>query len=705
MAPLTTFKSVETPSISKLKQIISNWDDLSLDRQDDPLTKLKEYLSNAKDGKIPVSYAHSAKAKISGRQFVRGGCGLQSFQKAIRHTIASETYRDYDIVNAHPVLLNQYCERNGIAHKFLDGYIKAREAYLETLKDDLSREEAKNLILQVLNGGLAEYKKLQKKPMWLRDFKDEIEDIHLKVAEKNLDLVKVVKASKEFNVNGSVMNHILCDIENTVLVASVEFLKLNGTSVENIVLVFDGFMLPKSLEVDLEAMTAYVEQKTGYAVSVIEKPMTYAIDLSKCPEVEPEPETDFSEFEKTHLKVKDPVGFIREKHDGSVQFLNEHELNVLYKHMEPVGTGRNKQPFIQAWLHSPTIRTYETQDFIPPPMTCPPDVYNSWRGMVADEFPTHGSPNLMLEHFHCLFPDQEVCSYVLKWFAQIVQKPSVKTGIGMVWKSVQGVGKGIILETLMAKLLGKYFSHVGDPKTQLFGQFGEARNRKLLVNIDDANVGDVKMNMERLKGFITGVRIDYEQKGKQAVSLLNCSNFIMTTQKDCPIKIEATDRRWVVFECDAKQKGNVEYFDRLIEWVSDDANVGAFYEYLKSIDLEGFNFCKERPITEAYNDTKMASADKELFFLASLLQGDKTEFRADTLHGDYMGWLRNAGFLEYRPKNLIEFGRYVSKVTGLVKRRTRTHMVYAIDKDALVAHLVENGVQPEGVCLVVGEDM
>ena len=278
MAPLTTFKAVEIPSISKLQKLVTNWDELKLDCQDDLLPKLKEYLSKAKDGKVFVTYAHSAKAKISGRQFVRGGCGLQSFKKSIRHTIASDTYRDYDIVNAHPVILDQYCEKNGIPHSMLNGYVKGRDAILSVFNN---RDEAKHLILSVMNGGK---KQLQGEPTWLLHFQSEIQEIHSRIASMNPELVKAVKLTKPFNVYGSVMNHILCDIENQVICSCLEYLVLKGTSVENAVLVFDGFMLPKSLENDLDAMTAYAEQKTGYRVKMVEKPMTCGIDLSSYPE-------------------------------------------------------------------------------------------------------------------------------------------------------------------------------------------------------------------------------------------------------------------------------------------------------------------------------------------------------------------------------------------------------------------------------------
>lgn len=285
MAPQTTFRAVETPSIPKLKKIISHWDELycadfiNVENDYDPLTKLTEYLSNAKDGKVRVSYAHSAKAKISGRQYVRGGCGLQSFSRKIRHTIAGDTYRDYDIVNAHPVLLDQYCAKNGIQHDILSHYVQNREAIIEEL--GLPRDEGKQLFLSLLNGGVKEYEALPAKSEWIRQFKDQIKQIHCAISNMNPELLKAIKPEKKSgSILGSVMNHILCDIENQVLCKFVEFLKLRRVSTTNIVLVFDGFMLPRCLDVDLEAMMAYAEQTTGYAIRIVEKPMNEGIDLS-----------------------------------------------------------------------------------------------------------------------------------------------------------------------------------------------------------------------------------------------------------------------------------------------------------------------------------------------------------------------------------------------------------------------------------------
>ena len=695
MAPLTTFKSVEIPSISNLKKIIAHWDNLEFARQDDPLPKLKEYLSNAKDGKVPVTYAHSAKAKISGRQFVRGGCGLQSFQKAIRHTIGGDAYRDYDMVNAHPVILNQYCDKNGISHQFLSGYVKGRDAIIDVL--GMPRDVAKKLILSVMNGGLDEYNQIQNKPTWLSLFKNEIQEIHTAIAEKNPELLKAVKATKAFNVNGSVMNHILCDIENTILCSCIEFLKLKGVSVENVVLVFDGFMLPKGLEIDLDAMTAYAEQKTGYSVQMVEKPMTCALDISAFPDPVID-ENPFVEFEKSHFKVMNPLAFVRETKD-TVQFLNKTELATMYQNLPDFD---RHNTFINAWLKSPEMRTYEKVDILPPPLEVPSNIYNMWRGFPASRMPMTGSHELGIQHIRNLFPTSTDFNWIMTWLATIIQSPGRKTGVCPVIIGGQGAGKGFLFEQMMGRIMGSYFAHTSDPEHSLFARFAENRNGKILVNVDDCNVGAMKMNADPFKSFITGERIEYEQKGKQTISLLNCANFVMTTNNENPVKLDTDDRRYAVLACSKSMVGDVKYFEALRAYVEDDANIGALYKFFLDWDVSQLHLVKNRPMTQLYRDMKMLSADKELLYLGHLVQihkPDKVDVSADDLYGEFRSWLNDSGYAEFKPRSKISFGMYLKKIEGIESVK-RSVMRYVIDIPMVGKYLAKNGVDVSGVCLL-----
>ena len=71
---------------------------------------------------------------------------LQNISRKIRHTIAKEYYFDVDIKNAHPTLLEWYCEQKGLKHTSLSDYIDNRDAYLELLQEEKQwdRYTAKN---------------------------------------------------------------------------------------------------------------------------------------------------------------------------------------------------------------------------------------------------------------------------------------------------------------------------------------------------------------------------------------------------------------------------------------------------------------------------------------------------------------------------------------------------------------------------------
>eukprot|EP00961_Rhodomonas_salina_P300618 3939950-Rhodomonas_salina.1 len=73
----------------------------------------------------------------------------------MRNALAEGLYQDIDMKNAHPTLLLQYCNENGIACKKLEEYVSNRDDILETIcqECDISRGNAKQNILSILNGG------------------------------------------------------------------------------------------------------------------------------------------------------------------------------------------------------------------------------------------------------------------------------------------------------------------------------------------------------------------------------------------------------------------------------------------------------------------------------------------------------------------------------------------------------------------------
>ena len=384
-----------------------------------------------------------------------------------------------------------------------------------------------------------------------------------------------------------------------------------------------------------------------------------------------------TEFEKTHFKIKCPVGFVRQR-TSDLQLLSRKELFDLYENFF-VGT----EQFVKIWLKDPTIRTYERFDFLPPPLKCPDGVLNTWSGFAAEGMNESykGKPNMFVDHVRKLFGKNS--QYVLKWLANIIQNPGYHTTVALVVVGGQGTGKTTTFELFMKKILGsKYFGQTNNPENDLFSRFGFLKDSKILVVVDDFNVGTIKMNADPFKSYITGETIPFESKGKMSIELLNCANFVLTTNKHDPVKLDADDRRYAVLEVSDRLKGNHAYFSKLYRYLDNSENIRAIYDLLSEIDISKTNFQAERPMTELYQEIKSMSIDKELLFLHHKMGGAQNQqiFKGSDYYQDFRGWLSDNGFTDYKAKDAVRFGLYMKKVNGVtIERRTGNSSYFIID--------------------------
>ena len=135
----------------------------------DPHKMAQKYLDNSRGGQIDVQYKQT---ESKGRYHAVRGMSMQGMAVEIRHTIASGLYKDIDIKNCHPVLLQWLCESKNIKCKKLTHYISNRDECLS--KVHKNKDFAKQVVLALLNGGKKLYKELNKKPEWLVEFKNEV---------------------------------------------------------------------------------------------------------------------------------------------------------------------------------------------------------------------------------------------------------------------------------------------------------------------------------------------------------------------------------------------------------------------------------------------------------------------------------------------------------------------------------------------------
>jgi len=673
----STYTCYEKLNVANLKRLLKSETDTN------KKTLLNKF-AKSMDDKGVVKCSYKNKKYAGGRMYASPS--LQGIDKLTRQIISVPAW-DFDIVNAYPTILKNMCDTNGIAAlaPLLIDYVAHREAWLKTglTKDDM---------ISSLFGS-QQPTDSQK----LEDFRKEIKQITLFLTSLPIykDLAKAVKALKgDATKFGSVLSYIIQEEELKIMTKVFCNLEEKYPLVEVQSYIFDGFMVAKSDKVNPEALLDDINSW------VAEFNVKFAIKPFECPgwPVEEVDINPFEEFQLTNLKICNPPCFIRET-GLSIQILNKADLQTIYDNIPPLPY--HLESFISSWRQYPGIRSYETMDLLPPPLVCSATTYNMWKGWQIDRV-EGGSELMFLEHIQKLIPDVDESLWFVAWLAHIIQRPGNKTGICPMLIGRQGAGKGFLIEQMIKGLMGAYFFYSNDPANDLFGRFNEGLNRKLFVNIDDFNVGDMKINCEKFKSLITAVDVGYEGKNQKKVGNTNCTNFLISTNKSDPGKIDADDRRFAVIECSAELVGDFKYFEELDAYWSQPENRWAVFDFLMNADLSKVDLKRQRPIkSELYKDIKLSSADRELLFLASVVQGEKVEFRSNELFEMYTNWFRSSGFKSH-PKDAIMFGIYVSNKNnvgaGVTKRRSNGTK-YTLHKALLIPFLLGKGIPIENVCL------
>ena len=125
---------------------------------------------------------------------------------------------------------------------------------------------------------------------------------------------------------------------------------------------------------------------------------------------------------------------------------------------------------------NPSQRCYEDIGMYPHPLKCPTEHYNMWTPFAMELIHEYeDKPNkrdFILNHIKIICGnDPHVTDYYIKWIAQMIQYPAIKT-ICPTFISKQGAGKSQIVYTMMSGMLGesKVFETT-DPSRDVWGQF------------------------------------------------------------------------------------------------------------------------------------------------------------------------------------------------------------------------------------------
>ncbi len=266
------------------------------------IKNIKTWLNKiiASKGTIKTNYKYSSVLKDHGRLYVKK-FGIQSLQSDIRGFLCNELYKDYDMINAHPTILNYinntYLE--GIETPFLEKYINNRNEILKKWKVTkqevliwMNTESSYKGSNQFLKGIDNEFKLLQNKIITCND------DYFLTICRTK---------NKKGNLKGTFLNRVLCCFENKILneVTNIVGSKNVGS------LMFDGLFINNKFN-DFDIIEKFNECTEKYGVKWTEKPHSDKIQIDE-DMVLPVYESNYTkmkiEFEETHFRIEQPLLF------------------------------------------------------------------------------------------------------------------------------------------------------------------------------------------------------------------------------------------------------------------------------------------------------------------------------------------------------------------------------------------------------------
>ncbi|MEQ9465595.1 MAG: DUF5906 domain-containing protein [Haliea sp.] len=262
------------------------------------------------------------------------------------------------------------------------------------------------------------------------------------------------------------------------------------------------------------------------------------------------------------------------------------------------------EAFSNHWLQSPSRREYDGLVFDPSGKS-PENFYNLFRGFSTT--PKSGACHLYLRFVRDVIcaGDAELDSYVINWMAHLIQRPQELPEVALVLRSGQGTGKNTLVKPL-ARILGQMFYECTNME-RLTGKFNNHLKDKLLVHANEATWGGNKSAEGTLKAMITDSFRAVEPKGKDIITVRNCSRLIISSNEEWPVACGPDDRRFVFLDVSEVHKQDHAYFKAVYEELKS-GGVEALHDHLLKVDIDGWH-PRQRPKPRFGADVKIRSLD------------------------------------------------------------------------------------------------
>lgn len=695
-------KLVEQVDRKVVKYLVDNFDslDVAFDRnkeRDDQKIYMQKYLKQVtKDGLNKVTYKPS---KYCARMYSSGSTrSFQQMERELRHTVAKDMYTDIDICNAHPMLLEQYCDMHNIKCNNLKRYINNREECLSEIMEErkCSRSQAKqDYFIAVLYGK----KHTDIESEFFNNYMNEIDAIRRQVRINEPDIEnRISKAKGDINKEGRILSFLLNEFENRCLMAIYDFMVSNKVTVG--ALVFDGIMVAtkdiKDSDKLLRACESYVSEKTPFRINLEVKEMDMAVPVGPF-ESESKYDTMKADFETRCFRLYENFMYLEA---GGWAKKTHNDMKTLTSDMLI-----DDESFYDRWIKDPTAKKYTSMGLYPPGRDCPDGCFNTWRDLAVSDYPevTEITPEMQklvdefLDHIKCMADDSdEGFEFVMDWIAHTVQFPGIKTGVYITWYSMKkGIGKGTVGKFMNALIGDPYVMATSNPSRDVFEDFNSQLSDSIFVFVDEARSKDFAPNMNTFMSMVTeetlpirGMRQAVKKNVPSYLNFMISSNYLISQ--------ESGDRRPMVFKCGERYWQDEVHGARMAAAFKNKEFMRIIYDMLMKRNVAGKNLQNSRPKTRFMAQMEQRSAPLEIQFLdewafqkKNVPRNGTRKISSSDLHTHYREFIST--LREHKAPSNKAFSMALEnlKIDGITSKKSGVQ-IYIINYKILQKWMVDN---------------
>lgn len=289
---------------------------------------------------------------------------------------------------------------------------------------------------------------------------------------------------------------------------------------------------------------------------------------------------------------------------------------------------QKKTTYAQEWLDWKNRREYKGVCFAPE-REARHGYYNLWRGFTVgplsysdansdqrkgfDAFLSHTKENICRG-------DDKLFTWLLGYFAHMVQKPFERPLTTVVFRGGKGVGKNAFVDRI-GSILGSGHYLVAHDGRYLTSNFNAHFDSCLCLVLDEAFWSGDKSAEGKLKGITTAPEIMIERKGKEPYMVDNLVRLIVIGNESWLVPASADERRYAVYDVGAGRKQDRKFFHEMRVLMDEKGGNRVLLDFLKNFDLSKVDV-NAAPQTQALLDQKLSSLEPfELWWFNCLVAG------------------------------------------------------------------------------------